>query len=191
MRHAYADHLLGQKQEECEPYFHDDNICTGQLMRQIIFILLICLQSAALAQSPVRKLSFAELKAEVLHEPNAVVILNFWATWCKPCVEELPDFEKITANYPIEKVKVILANLDFHTQVDAIVPAFIQKRQLQSTVVHITDTDPDTWINAADDRWSGAIPATLVFYKGRKIDFHEGKTDYHTLDSIITNTLQP
>lgn len=155
----------------------------------VVIFFLFCITGAA--QTPLRKLTFGELQAEIMQEKQALVVLNFWATWCKPCVEELPDFEKITTVYSTGQVKVILANLDFHSQTDALVIPFLQRKALQSPVVHISDADPGSWINTADPRWSGAIPATLMYYQGKQIWFYEGKTDYRILDSIITNTLHP
>ncbi len=148
----------------------------------ILFILSIHVQ----AQSTLTYSSFTDLQTTLLNDKENVIVLNFWATWCKPCVAELPDFEKINADFKDKGVKVVLANLDFHSQTPTVVPEFILKRNIQSSVVHITDQDPNDYINKADVSWSGAIPATVIYFKAEKIWFFEGQIDYETLKSIIS-----
>jgi len=143
------------------------------------------------AQQPqVKYSSYAELEKQIIADTNRITVLNFWATWCKPCVEELPDFEQIHAEYP-GTVRVILANLDFHSKVESLVIPFIEKRNLKPEVIHITDSDPNEWIDLVTTEWSGAIPATIIFYKGKKVWFTGEKTDHTTLQTTITKYLQP
>jgi thiol-disulfide isomerase/thioredoxin len=154
-----------------------------------LFILLI-VSIQAHAQSSLTYSSFVDLQTSLLNDKEHVIVLNFWATWCKPCVAELPDFEKLNTDFKDKGVKVVLANLDFHSQTPTTVPDFMQKRNISSSVVHITDQDPNDYINKADVSWSGAIPATVIYYKGEKIWFFEGQTDYETLKSIISKYIQ-
>jgi thiol-disulfide isomerase/thioredoxin len=159
--------------------------------RFFIFILLLAgISSRATAQSTLSFSTYADLEKQIIADSNSVTVLNFWATWCKPCVEELPDFEKLYADYRPKNVKVILANLDFHSRTETLVVPFIQKNALKSFVVHITDADPNEWIDTSSPEWSGAIPATIIFYKGKKVWFHGEKTDYETLKSIILKYIE-
>lgn len=134
--------------------------------------------------------SFADLRIQISKDTEYITVLNFWATWCRPCVSELPDFEKINTEFKQNKVKVILANIDFNSKADSLVPAFIKKNNIQSQVVHITDQDANDWINSLWYDWTGSIPVTAIYYKGEKIWFFEGITDYETLKSIITKYIQ-
>lgn len=142
------------------------------------------------AQNQLQYSSFDQLMNEVKSEKAHLVVLNFWATWCKPCVAELPDFELINKEFKEKKVEVILANLDFHSKTAEIVPAFIINKDVQSKVVHITDQDANDWIAKVDEKWTGSIPATIIFYKGEKKWFFEGQTDHETLKSIINKYIQ-
>jgi thiol-disulfide isomerase/thioredoxin len=117
---------------------------------------------------------------------DTTYIINFWATWCKPCVEELPSFEKLNETYKDQKVKVILVSCDFKKQLDSRVIPFIKNKKMRSEVVLMNETDPNNWIERVDSRFSGSIPATLII-NGKK-DFRyfkEGETTFDELETII------
>jgi thiol-disulfide isomerase/thioredoxin len=109
----------------------------------------------------------------LLHINNdTTYVVNFWATWCKPCVAELPYFEQLHEAYKAKKVKVLLVSLDFSSQIEKKLIPFLEKRPLQSTVIVLDDPDANSWIDKVDASWSGAIPATVIF-KGTKRGFFE------------------
>lgn len=118
---------------------------------------------------------------------DTLVVWNFWATWCKPCVEELPFFEQVNSESLNQPVKIILVNLDFNKDVVSSVLPFIQKKKIQAQVIHITDTDANAWINRADSHWSGAIPATIMMKNGEKVFFREGSMNYSELKAVISD----
>ncbi len=152
----------------------------------ITTFLLVLFFTKGFNQSTLSYSSFADLKTTIVNDKEHITVLNFWATWCRPCVAELPDFEKIHAEFNQKGVQVILANLDFNSQADTLVPKFIKKNNTQSKVVHITDQDPNDWINSFWYDWTGTIPVTAIYYKGEKVWFVDGPTDYETLKSILT-----
>lgn len=131
-------------------------------------------------------LSFDKMLPTMLQGDDTLYVLNFWATWCKPCIDELPAFEKINTEYSASSVKVILINLDFNSHVEKAVLPFIQKKNLQSKVIHLTDTDADTWINKVDSSWSGAIPATVIYRNKEKLFFKEGQMSYEEISNTIS-----
>ncbi len=111
---------------------------------------------------------------------DTTYVVNFWATWCQPCVEELPNFEKLNAEYQSQKVKVILVSLDMRKQVESNLIPFVQKRNLKSQVIHLSDSDANAWISKVDSAWSGAIPATVI-YKKNKRKFYEQSFSFDQL----------
>jgi thiol-disulfide isomerase/thioredoxin len=120
----------------------------------------------------------------ILHrETDTVYVVNFWATWCAPCVAELPIFEKLQADHK-NKVKVILISLDMAKDVEAKLIPFIENNKLKSKVLHLHDPDADSWINKVDSTWSGAIPATLI-YGGGKRRFYEQSFSAEALDKEL------
>ena len=115
-------------------------------------------------------------------------VINFWATWCAPCVKELPAFEKLNKEYAAKNVEVILVSLDFPKQVEKRLLPFINKKNLQSKVILLDDVNEDAWIKEIDSAWSGAIPATLIYSsKGRK--FYEQSFDYELLETELKTLL--
>jgi thiol-disulfide isomerase/thioredoxin len=137
----------------------------------VAFFLFYGLISAA---QNIESVKYDQLKTRVNYSNDTLYVLNFWATWCKPCVQELPYFEKYNEDYKNKPLKIILVNLDFNSQVKTTAEPFIEKKKIRSSVVHITDTDADSWINKVDSNWSGAIPATSMYLHGKKIFFKEG-----------------
>jgi len=104
----------------------------------------------------------ADLEKIMKERSAAIHIINFWATWCGPCVKELPVFEKITAEGRPD-IKVTLVSLDLDLDPDPEkVYKFVARKGLRSRVVMLDEADPDSWINKIEKQWSGALPATIV-----------------------------
>lgn len=103
---------------------------------------------------------------------DTTYVVNFWATWCAPCVEELPYFEALTKEKTDKPLRVLLVSLDFRKQLTSRLLPFLKRFDIQSRVVVLDDPDANSWIDKVDPSWSGAIPATLVF-RGDKRVFRE------------------
>jgi len=165
-------------------------------MKLSLSIVLFCLSISVFGQELVSKKVYAkdgvtvksfdyELLADYLKiEDDEIKVVNFWATWCAPCIKELPHFEKINSEYKKKGVEVILVSLDMAKQVEKALIPFIKRRKLGSDVVHLHDVDADVWINKVDPSWSGAIPATLIISKDRRA-FFEKEFTYDELQSEI------
>ncbi len=123
-------------------------------------------------------------------DTDTLYVLNFWATWCGPCVEELPSFEKLNQAYADQKVKVVLISTDFKRNVEKSVKPFIQRKNLKSEVVFMDESNPNNYINLVDSTWSGAIPATLIVSKRKNVSlFFEKKLTYEELEAAVKKAL--
>ena len=121
----------------------------------------------------------------LLHKNNdTVYLINFWATWCKPCREEIPAIERVGSKYQSQKFKVILVSLDFPNQLSTGLPSFIQKNGIRSKVIMLDDPKQNEWIDKIDKHWAGDIPFTVIYGPGFR-EFYATSFSYNTLDSII------
>ncbi len=148
-------------------------------------LFLFSISIAAQAQEISDK-NFALFYKQDIAKSKGILVVNFWATWCKPCVEELPYFERIFQEMKSDSFNVCLANLDFNSKYKSSATDFVNKKSIQSKVVHINDSDPNEWINKVDLTWSGAIPATVIFLNGSKVFFKEGEMTYEEISSVIS-----
>jgi thiol-disulfide isomerase/thioredoxin len=93
---------------------------------------------------------------------DSILVINFWATFCKPCNEEIPYFERIINKYKNQKVKLLLVSLDMKDQYPNKLKAFAKKNKYGSQIVWLNETNADYFCPAVDTTWSGGIPATLI-----------------------------
>lgn len=139
-----------------------------------LILLLFLLTASTLQAQNIPIIKQAELYDLLAKQDDTLRVVNFWATWCGPCVQELPHFEKLQRNHHDKPLKVVLVSLDFPSQLQKRVVPFVKKRKLTSTVLLLDGGDPNQWIDRVEPRWSGSIPATLFLYKGKRL-FYEGQ----------------
>jgi thiol-disulfide isomerase/thioredoxin len=128
-------------------------------MRVLIIAFLLVTNIALIAQEiPVIKVK--ELEDLIADKERKILIVNFWATWCAPCVKELPYFEAVHQKND-EQTKVVLVNLDFADKIEK-VKSFVSRKKIQAPVLLLDEIDYNSWIDKVDTSWQGAIPATLI-----------------------------
>jgi len=153
-------------------------------MKKLLCLYLIFVVPHVIYAQSVPVLSFEQFEKNLHKDNDSVYVINFWATWCKPCVEELPAFEDLNAHYRNEKLKVILVSLDFRSQLESNVIPFVKEKNLQSEVLLLYEPNPNSWIDKVSEDWSGAIPATLIFSKGFR-KFYEKQFIFDELKAIV------
>jgi thiol-disulfide isomerase/thioredoxin len=125
------------------------------------------------------------------NKSDTIYVINFWATWCKPCVEELPYFEQLQKKYSNSNVKVLLVSNDFKKQIDSRLKPFIKSKNIKSEVLFMNETNPNNWIDKVESKWSGAIPATLIICGKKNFNyFKEGEITFDELDNTIKPLLK-
>jgi len=153
-------------------------------MKYVSILLLVCAINFANAQ--VKLLTLSELDNRVAKGKDTTYVINFWATWCAPCVAELPSFEKLKKEYFKTPVKVILVSMDFKSKLKSDVIPFVKKHKLKSEVYIINEKDQQAFIEKVDKKWSGAIPATLIATRTRRL-FFEREFTKNELEDLVKN----
>ncbi|MCF7569212.1 TlpA family protein disulfide reductase [Sabulilitoribacter arenilitoris] len=128
--------------------------------------------------------NFAGFEKFLSKKDDKIYVINFWATWCAPCIKELPYFEKLNETYKNKNVEVILVSLDFSHLYEKKLKPFIKKKQLQSKVIALDDADMNSWIPKVNEKWSGSIPATVI-YKNDERKFFEKSFNYEELKKEV------
>ena len=125
--------------------------------------------------------SFDDFEQILQKNNDTTYVVNFWATWCGPCVKELPYFEALGEEMSGNKFKLILVSLDFERQIDSRLIPFLNKHKIKSDVLLLLDSKESEWIDRVDPSWSGAIPITIV-YNRQSRQFYE-KT-FHSVEEL-------
>jgi len=115
---------------------------------------------------------------------DTTYIINFWATWCSPCVKEIDFFEEVHSSFHDSKVKVILVSLDFSNQVERRLIPFLEDKEITAQVMLMTDLNYNSWIERVDKSWSGAIPATLIFNRERRVFLEQELTRDELFENV-------
>lgn len=160
------------------------------MKRYIVTILLILVGYSVNAQ--VKLLTLNELEQRVAKGKDTTYVVNFWATWCGPCVEELPYFERLTSENAKKPFKVILMSLDFKSKLKTDVEPFVTKHNLKSEVFVVNEMDQQKFIDRVNKDWSGALPATLILNNDKKVRaFYEKAFTYEELVKTISTAIKP
>lgn len=149
---------------------------------RLIFIIACLSGSYITFAQKVVVIKFATLDS-LLQKNDTIYVINFWASWCRPCVIEMPYFDTLANDFRLNNVKVVFVSLDFKQDLDS-VKKFVEDRKIKSPVYLLDEPDYDSWIDKISPKWSGAIPATLII-RGNKKAFYEQSFDYQTLTEKV------
>lgn len=121
---------------------------------------------------------------------DTLYIINFWATWCAPCVAELPEFNALYNHYKGKPVKVLLVSLDFKEDYPMKLERFVERKKLLPAVAWLSDTNPDVFIPVIEKSWEGSIPATVIVHTGRQFKkFIEGSITARQVSAIADKVM--
>jgi thiol-disulfide isomerase/thioredoxin len=153
-----------------------------------IYLIIVCLTGSYVsfaqkkAEPLVKVIKFRELQ-QLMQKNEGIFVMNFWASWCSPCVSEMPAFQTLANELAPNQVKFFFISLDFKKDLK-IVQKFVKDKKITSPVYLLDEPDYDSWINKISPQWTGSIPATLIG-KGKKKEFYEQSFDYQTLKDKI------
>ncbi len=162
------------------------NMSTQKNLKQLVLAVgCLFIMNGVFAQK-VSVYKIDKLLKRIHNKSDTVYVVNFWATWCKPCVAELPEFEKLNEAYKDKKVKVILVSIDFKEDKTKKLIPFLQKHKYTSEVILLDEVNGNDFINKISKEWTGAIPATLIVADSKKVSkFFEKKVTYEFLQEQL------
>jgi thiol-disulfide isomerase/thioredoxin len=102
-----------------------------------------------------------QLQELIQAETDHIKVINFWATWCAPCIKELPLFEKLGQERTDIKVTLVSMDLDLDPNPEK-GHKFVTRKKKQSQVLILYEKDPNSWMNQIDKNRSGALSATII-----------------------------
>jgi thiol-disulfide isomerase/thioredoxin len=157
------------------------------MLKKILVAVIIFMPLLASAQSAPELIRVARLKKLIEEKADSIHVINFWATWCAPCVKELPIFEKLNGSSK-DKVKVTLVSMDLELDSNPEkVFKFVTRKNLTSRVWILNEKDANSWIDTVEPKWTGALPATLIVNTATgKRSFVEGELSEEKLNSMIS-----
>lgn len=159
-------------------------------MKNFLIVLFTLIIHTIIYSQNVRVIKITDLEERIRNNSDTTYIVNFWATWCVPCVQELPDFDSIHSAFIKEKVKVLLVSLDFKEDLKNKLIPFITTKKIKSEVVLLDELNANYFIPKVSNDWSGAIPATLIVNNQKKLNlFFEKKVNYNFLKTEIEKSL--
>lgn len=151
-------------------------------MRNIFYGFLL-LSSSVFAQPKVVKLP--ELEKIIKTESEYIQVINFWATWCGPCVKEMPLIEKVAKERPDARLTLVSLDLDLDANPEKVF-RFVERKGIQSTVLILDEQDANSWIDKIEKQWNGSLPATLVVNtKTKKRTFVSHELKEGELEALI------
>jgi thiol-disulfide isomerase/thioredoxin len=129
-------------------------------LKRILFLVLIVSAFVFCYGQSIPKWKIGELE-EYISKSEQPVIINFWATYCAPCIKEIPYFQEMVKKYESSGAKLLLVSLDFEETYPAKIRSFAKKRNFTAPIVWLDETNADYFCPKIDARWSGVMPATL------------------------------
>ncbi|MBI1342597.1 MAG: redoxin domain-containing protein [Terrimonas sp.] len=131
------------------------------MMKKILILLSFLMVCIFLQAQEVQKVKMSELLT-LIRESNHPLIVNFWATFCGPCVEEIPYFQEAVKKYENSGTELLLVSLDLPGFFPDKIRTFARKRNFNASLYWLDETDADYFCPMIDSAWSGVMPATLL-----------------------------
>lgn len=110
----------------------------------------------------VQKVKITDVEKMIADAKDSIVVVNFWATFCKPCNAELPFMHSVVKKYETNKIKFLLVSIDLPSFFPDKIDAFVKKSNYTAPVVWLNETNADYYCPKIDPKWYGSIPATLI-----------------------------
>jgi thiol-disulfide isomerase/thioredoxin len=160
------------------------------MIKRSLFLIVLASFAAVCNSQTIPKWKIEDVVSSYAAKNDTVYVVNFWATFCKPCIAEIPDFIRIVKKYEKQKVKLMLVSLDLPSYYPARVAAFAKKNNYTADIVWLNETNADHFCPMIDVKWSGSIPSTIIV--NNKTGYHkfvEGEMNAEDFEAMIKAAL--
>lgn len=159
-------------------------------MKKVFILTLFLLPAVLIAQDKTTEIiKLKQLQEHIQASTNHVKVINFWATWCAPCIKELPLFEKLDQERKDVQVTLVSMDLDLDPNPEKVY-RFIERKKIKSKVLILDERNPNSWIDQIEKNWSGALPATIIINgKTGQRKFIERELHEGDLEKLIAEIL--
>lgn len=157
----------------------------------ILLLLVLPARNGQAQQAVVEEVTIGQFQQILQESDAALTVVNFWATWCAPCIEEFPYFIQLGKDLADQQVAVFFVSMDFEDEKPA-VEAFLAE-QGYSDLSYLRVGKDHEFITTIHDEWTGVLPATFLYRQnGSLADFWQGTpVDYEALKERVLQALQP
>ena len=131
-------------------------------MKRVLIIPIFIMAALAANSQSIAKWKITDVEKYIAAGNGDVLVINFWATFCKPCVAEIPSFIRTVDKYKNRSVKLLLVSLDLPSFYPAKIAAFAKNKNIKTNIAWLDETNADYFCPKVDTKWSGSIPATLI-----------------------------
>ena len=108
----------------------------------------------------IKKIKINDLEAYIKNCDHPLIV-NFWATYCGPCIKEIPYFEKFAGQQKDKNIELLLISLDLPDYYPSKIEMFVKDKRLTSAVWWLNESNADYFCPKVDKNWTGGIPSTL------------------------------
>lgn len=153
------------------------------MIKRLVAVVFLISVSGLLMAQEIKPIKLDELQGKIDAKATQVRVVNFWASWCGPCVKEMPYFQGLSDS---GKAEVILVSLDFPEDI-AKAQRLLEKKGIKIPGTYLLDEkNYDRYITAINAKWSGAIPATLFVDNNGNKYFYEQSFEKQELEDIVS-----
>lgn len=136
------------------------------------------------AAQPIVYEQFTDVAGLFNQQSDTTYLVNFWATWCRPCREEIPLLEQLARERPEAKLKIVLVSLDTEPSAIERIPDFLEEAAPGLSSIVLTDEDP-AWGKTIDRVWTGSLPTTIIYRKDLRYVYRREFRTYVDLQGAV------